>query len=245
MRGRAAARWRMAARPRRNTKRQNRGPQRAPRRRISAKRVAHLPPSSNPACSALFGFHRPGLAPADLHQSTVPTKPNNEERDSGPRPSPGRRIREHTPCHAAISSQQCRRCTPVMAKPSRHIPPLPHRRVQAAPGGNCRVVVRARRASFDATRRTRPKRGNRRSRRCGRGRFFGDFLVATRKSLARRGETRPITINRRHTPNRTTKSNTLNPGVCRGDESASLRPLTQSSHRSSWSASPPCPEHSP
>ena len=56
------------------------------------------------------------------------------------------------------------------------------------------------------------------SRRCGRGRFFCDFLVATRKSLARRGETRPIIANRKH-PKPNGKVKALDPGLRRGDES--------------------------
>ncbi|MCP5241593.1 MAG: hypothetical protein H6949_17400 [Zoogloeaceae bacterium] len=45
------------------------------------------------------------------------------------------------------------------------------------------------------------------------------FLVATRKLLARRGETRPITADSQHSTNKKAKSEALDPGLRRGDES--------------------------
>ena len=55
------------------------------------------------------------------------------------------------------------------------------------------------------------------------------FLVATRKVVTLRGETRPIIFNRRQAPNRTAKNKTPAPGVRRGDESADRRPARQQS----------------
>ena len=45
------------------------------------------------------------------------------------------------------------------------------------------------------------------------------FLVATRKMVARRGETRPIIANRKHPKTKRQRSKALDPGLRRGDES--------------------------
>ena len=109
---------------------------------------------------------------------------------------------------------------PAMAKPSRQkLSP------SAAPSGARGRQELSRRCLSPRGRvSTRPagrgwSEGTGASRRCGRGRFFGDFLVATRKSLARRGETRPIVANFQHASKRTTKAKALDPGLRRGDES--------------------------
>ena len=108
---------------------------------------------------------------------------------------------------------------PAMAKSSRQFSP------SAAPSGaRGRRELSRRCLSPPGRVSTRPvergwSEGNGASRRCGRGRFFGYFLVATRKSLARRSETRPIVANFQHASKRTTKAKALDPGLRRGDES--------------------------
>ena len=51
------------------------------------------------------------------------TKSSNDKQNTGPRRSPGRRIRGQTPGQTTISWQQTRSTLPAMAKPSWH--PLP------------------------------------------------------------------------------------------------------------------------
>ena len=135
-------------------------------------------------------------------------------KSPGPRPSPGRRILSGG--RASSSGTARRRQWRSRAGGAF---PFCSAECSPRPAGIVASMSEPARASFDATRRARVERGHRLSRRCGRGRFFGDFLVATRKSLARRGETRPIIANRKHPKTKRQRSKALDPGLRRGDES--------------------------
>ena len=104
--------------------------------------------------------------------------------------------------------------------------PLLQRRAQPAAGGNCRVDVRARQGEFDATRRARVERGHRREPALRQGAFP---TLSPQESHGRRGETRPITANRRH-PKNEAKDQGLDP-ACAGATNRSRMPCPKRRHR--------------
>ena len=111
---------------------------------------------------------------------------NRRSSNPGPRPAPGD---ESLPTAARVPAKggTARR----RQWRSRAASGLPFCSAEGPAAGGVASMSQARQGGFDADRRTQVERGQRREpARCGKGRFFGDFLVATRKSLARRGETR-------------------------------------------------------
>ena len=144
------------------------------------------------------------------------TDPTAGVKGPGPRPAPGRRI--VAGCRARIGGTARQppgngEAEPAVAFPfcSAECSPRPAGIVASMSEPAGRVSTRPAGRGWSE--------GTGASRRCGRGRFFGDFLVATRKSLARRGETRPITANRKHPKTKGQRSKALDPGLRRGDES--------------------------
>ena len=163
-------------------------------------------------CRHKKGGRPPGRDPANHRQLKAPQKPNGKgqmhwtpacagatNRVRMPRP---KRRRQTLGDDANFGSARCLQLA-AMAKPSRQ-QPSPSAAPSAARG---RRELSRRCLSPRGRVSTRPagrgwSEGTGASRRCGRGASLSIFLVATRKMVARRGETRPITASRKTPPSK-------------------------------------------
>ena len=143
---------------------------------------------------------RPGLAPAKSRQFSARLEANSKSQRHWTPACAGAPNRYRPPCPRSRHDNP-----PAMAKPSRQFSP------SAAPSGarGRRELSRRCLSPQGEFRRDPPDAGGARApARAGAaagGASLSIFLVATRNMVARRGETRPITANRRQPENRTAR----------------------------------------